>query len=75
MEHYVVAQERDELWWVSHQDKKLYSFPTQDEALRAAVTLAGEAAAEGIYASALILPPDTELALEDFRRQHRFSGM
>ena len=75
MERYVVAQEQDELWWVTHLDKKLYSFPTQDEALRAAITLAREAAAEGIYASALILPPDTELALEDFRKQHRFSGM
>jgi hypothetical protein len=75
MERYVVAQEQDELWSVSHQNKKLCSFQTQEEAFRAALALAGEAAAHGICASALVLPPTTDLALVDLANRRRFSGM
>ena len=32
MERFVVTQQHEELWWVSHREKKLSSYLTEEEA-------------------------------------------
>ena len=73
MERYVVTQEHEELWWVSHCEKKLYSYP--EEARVAALALAKEAAARGIQSTVLVIPPSTDVEVHETRKRRRFSGM
>lgn len=75
MARYVVTQEHEELWWVSHGDAKLYCYPTEEEARLAALTLAKEATQGGAQASVLVMPPSTEVEVHDTRKLRRFSGM
>ena len=44
MERYFVTREHEDLWWVSHRDTNLYSYPTEQEARLAALALAHDAA-------------------------------
>ena len=75
MERYVVTQEHEELWWVSHCEKKLYSCPTEEEARVAALALAKAAAARGIQSTVLVIPPSTDVEVHETRTRRRFSGM
>jgi hypothetical protein len=75
MERYVVTQEHEGLWWVSHQDAKLYCYPTQEEARLAALALARDATQGGAQATVLVMPSSTEVEVHDTRTLRRFSGM
>ena len=73
MERYVVTQDHEELWWVSHCETKLYSYP--EEARVAALALAKAAAARGIQSTVLVIPPSTDVEVHETRKRRRFSGM
>jgi hypothetical protein len=75
MERYVVTQEHEELWWVSHQDAKLYCYSTEAEARLAALALARDATQGGAQATVLVMPSSTEVEVHDTRPLRRFSGM
>jgi hypothetical protein len=74
MERFVVTQEHEELWWVSHREKKLYSYRNEEEARVAALALANEAAARGVQSTVLVVPPLTEVEVLDTRTQRRSTG-
>ena len=75
MERYVVTQEGEELWWVSHRNEKLYCYSSQDEARLAALALARDAAHGGASASVVIVPPSCDVEVEDIRPVRRVIGM
>jgi hypothetical protein len=60
MKRYFVTQEHEDLWWVSHRDTHLYSYPTEHEARLAALALAQDAAQAGAPAMVVVMPPRAE---------------
>jgi hypothetical protein len=74
MQRYVVQQEHEDLWTVSHRDQTLYEYTSEEEARSAALALAKNAAELGIQATVMVLPPGTEVTVEREPRR-RYSGM
>jgi hypothetical protein len=67
MERFVVTRAHEDLWWVSHGDKKLSSYSTEEEARVAALALANEAAARGLQSTVVVVPPAVEVEVRDTR--------
>jgi hypothetical protein len=74
MERYFVTREHEDLWWVSHRDTNLYSYPTEQEARLAALALAHDAAQTGASAMVVVMPPGVDATARSVRDVPKRAG-